>query len=94
VYRNDDELRDWIEQVESQERKVAEAVAEVHAAKDDGERRHLLNIHFQQSRKQCVYPSNCAMIPVCFGGEDIRRDPLGSGLYKIRTANHPMEVSK
>jgi hypothetical protein len=94
VYRNDDELRDWIEQVESQERKVAEAVAEVRAATDEGEKRHLLNIHFQMSRRACSYPTNCAMIPVCFGGEDIRRDPLGSGLYKIREANHPQEVSK
>lgn len=94
VYRNDDDLRDWIEQVEAQERGVAESVALVEAATDEGERRHLLNVHFPQSRRSCEYPSTCAMVKVCYGGEDVRRDPLGSGLYKIREVNHPQELVK
>lgn len=91
VYRQDDDLRDWVEQVESQEVRVARSVAEVNAATDEGEKRHLLNVHFPMSRRACEYPSTCAMVRVCFGGEDIRRDPLASGLYKIRIANHPQE---
>jgi hypothetical protein len=92
VYRQADDLRDWVEQVESQERRVAESVAAVDAAgDDDGEKRHLLNVLMPMSRKACSYPSECAMVKVCYGGEDMRRDPLGSSLYKRRVANHPQE---
>ena len=94
VYRQDDQLRDWIDQVEAQEVRVAEGVAAVAAAEDDGDRRHALNVHFPMSRRACSYPSECAMTKVCFGGDDIRRSPLESGLYKRRVANHPQEVTK
>lgn len=94
IYRSDDDLRDWIEQTESQERRVAEAVVQVEAAADEDSRRSLLNVHFWQSRRACSYPTECQFVPVCYGGADIRRDPLGSGRYKVRTVNHPMELSK
>jgi hypothetical protein len=92
VYRSDDQLRDWIDQVEAQEVRVAEAVATVNAAEDAADRRHALNVHFAQSRKSCSYPSECAFTKVCYGGDDIRSAPLESGLYKRRVANHPQEV--
>jgi len=38
VYRNDDQLRDWYESTEHQERTVAEAVEQVRAAEDVDER--------------------------------------------------------
>jgi hypothetical protein len=91
VYRQDDQLRDWIEQVEAQETRVVESVAAVEAANDEGERRHLLNKFFPMSRKSCSYPSECAMVRLCFGGEDIRHAPLESGFYKIRVPNHIQE---
>ena len=91
VYRSDDQLRDWVEQVEAQERRVAEGVAEVKDAEDDGERRHRLNVLFPMSRRACSYPTECAFTKVCYGGDDIRRDPLASGLYRLRTPNHEAE---
>lgn len=91
-YRNEDESRDWLEQIESQECEVAEHVAEVDAATDDGERRSLLNRHFRQSRRACSYPTECAYVSYCWGGEDLRRDPIGSGRYAHRVPNHPMEL--
>lgn len=91
IYRNEDDLRDLVDQMESQERRVAEGVAAVNSAADDGERRHALNIHFPQTRRACEYPTTCAYSRVCYGGEDIKRDPLASELYKIRVANHPQE---
>src|SRR5712691_11145436 len=93
IFRNDDDLRDWVEQTEAQEREVVEHVAEVRAAKDEGERRHLLNVRFPLTRRACSYPTDCEMIPICFGGAEIRRDPLATKLYKIREANHPIEVA-
>lgn len=92
VYRNEDDLRDWVEQVEAQEVRVAEAVAQVKAAGDEGEKRSLLNRMFPQTRRACSYPTQCSMIPVCYGDASLRENPLGSGLYNIREANHPQEV--
>jgi hypothetical protein len=95
VYRNEDELRDMVEQMEAQERRVAEGVAAIHAAGDDaGDIRHELNVHFPQTRRACSYPTQCQFVPICYGGEDIRRDPLASGLYTIRNINHPQELEK
>jgi hypothetical protein len=93
VYRQDDQLRDWVEQTEAGERRVAEAVAEVDAAADEGDRRRLLNALFPMTRSACSYMfgSECAMARVCYGGDDIRRDPLGSGLFKRRVPNHTPE---
>jgi hypothetical protein len=94
IYRSDDDLRDWMEQTEAQERSVAEGVAAVQAAADDGERRHLLNTNFPMYRKSCIYPSPCQFLRVCYSGEEMRKDPLGSGLFELRTPNHPVEVQK
>jgi len=91
VFRQDEELRNWVEQTEYQERRVAEAVAQLESTTDEGERRSLLNQHFSQTRKACEYPSTCAMSKICWGSEDLQRDPLGSGLYRRREPNHVME---
>ena len=92
IYRHLDELRDWIEQVESQERTIAEHVAAVESAGDEGERRHLLNVYFPQSRHACEYPGTCQFARVCWGGAEMQADPLASGKYKPREVNHPMEL--
>jgi hypothetical protein len=93
IYRSDDQLRDWIEQVEASEVRVAEAVAQIEAAQDEGEKRHLLNVLMPMSRRACSYPTECPMAKaICFGGEDARRDPLGTGLFKVRTPHHAPEV--
>jgi hypothetical protein len=94
VYRQEDAARDWIEQVEAQETRVAEAVAQVDAAGDEGEKRHLLNVLFPMHRRSCSYPSECAMTKICFGGDDIRLRPLESGHFKARVPNHPVEATR
>lgn len=99
VYRNSDELRDWVEQIEAQERRVAEGIAAVDAArKDEGARRSALNIHFTQNRHACEYPGTCAFardkVGICWGSDSMRADPIGSGEYRARTPNHPVEGSK
>jgi len=91
VFRNDDDLRDMVEQIEAQEVGVAQAVAQVDAATDEGERRHLMNVHFPMHRQKCEYPSTCAFVKLCYGGADIRKDPLGSGQYVVREPNHVFE---
>jgi hypothetical protein len=91
VYRNEDEARDWLEETEAQERRIAEAVELVHAAPDEGERRTQLNIHFGKTRRACEYPTTCSMVKVCWN-DTVKADPIGSGLYKVRKVNHPMEL--
>jgi hypothetical protein len=92
VYRNDDDLRDWLEQTEAQEVRIAEAVAEVNSATDQDDERSLLNRHFPMTRRACSYPSECAFVKICYGGEDLRRDPLSSGKFVTRIPNHAAEV--
>jgi hypothetical protein len=91
IYRHDDDLRDLVEQMEAEERRIAEGVAAVNAASDEAEVRHALNINFPQSRRSCIYPSQCQFVMICYGGEDIRRDPVASGKYKVRQPNHLQE---
>lgn len=93
VYRNEDSLRDLLEQIEAQEIQVAIDVAAVQAVKDDpAAMRSELNRRFQQSRSSCHYPGACAFIPICFGPAHALEDPLATGLYTIRTPNHPQEM--
>lgn len=92
IYRGEDEIRDWVEQVEAQEREIAEHVELVQAATDEGERRSQLNKHFPFTRRACEYPTTCSMTKICWGVDTMRADPIGSGVYKQRTVNHPMEL--
>ena len=92
VYRGEDELRDLVDQIEAQEVRVAQGVEAVNAATDEGERRHLLNVHFAMNRHSCYYPSQCIFTELCYGGEDVRSRPLDSGLYRVRVPNHPQEL--
>lgn len=98
VWRSDDELRDWVEEVEHQEREAAVHADEVRAATDPGERRHLLNIYFPKIRSACQWPSLCPFarerVGICWGGAEIQNDPIGvgAGEYKERTPNHPIEA--
>lgn len=93
IWRSDDDLRDWVESTEAQERRVAEAVAQVNAATDPGERRSLMNIHFPMNRSACSYPSECWAVKICYAGAEMKADPLtvGAGMFKKRVPNHPAE---
>ena len=92
VYRNEDDLRDLVETMEAEEVGVVEAVEEVAAARNEGERRSVLNRRFGLSRQACEYPSTCAFVKVCFGPQYMRADPVASGHYQPRTPHHQPEV--
>lgn len=92
-YRNEEDLRDWMEMFVSQEtniRRDRDNLEKVTPDVDpDGERRRAyINCLFPMRRSCCTYPVNCEYIPVCHEGLSIS----GSGLYKPRVANHPQEV--
>src|SRR6185369_11645851 len=91
VYRNEDDLRDWIESTEHQEVEVVKHAELVQISTDADEKRSLLNRYFPMTRTACEYPGTCSFIHLCYGSEDIRRDPVGSGKYVVRVPNHPQE---
>lgn len=93
VYRNEDDLRDMLEQLEAQEVRVAQNVSRVESTQSATERRSLLNQLFPQNRRSCVYPGRCSGYEICYGSADMRANPEGSGLYQIRQVNHPQELS-
>lgn len=92
VYRNTDDMADMIQQLQSDERAVAESVAIVHVAAASGDfalLRSALNTEFPQNRRSCVYPGRCEFYSVCYGPQEIRQNPEASELYAIRVPNHP-----
>jgi len=92
IFRQDDDLRDWIEQTEAQEVRVAEAIAQISVAEDEGEKRHLLNVLMPMSRRACSYPTECAFAStVCYASSEAHRDPLATGRFKLRVPNHAAE---
>ena len=92
VFRNEDDMRDMLEQIEAKEVRVAEDVAAVKARGNDQARvRSELNKRFPQSRISCLYPGRCSGFDICYGSADMRANPEASGLYQIRIPNHPQE---
>lgn len=91
VVRIEDDLRDWIEQTEAQEVEVVKDAERVAEAQDEQERRHLLNVLFPMTRRACEYPGTCNYVTLCYGAAELRVDPVGSGRFRERTPNHPVE---
>lgn len=86
VSRRADEIESWRRQIVSQESRVKQRVLAVEQANGDEE---VLDREFPQSTARCFdYQSKCSFFDACFT-PSVHADPLGSGLYKIRTANHP-----
>lgn len=95
VYRNDDDLRDWVDQTEASEVRIQEGLVQIEATTDPSERRHLLNVYFPMARHSCEYPNTCQFVSgVCYAGEEAKADPLGSGKFRRREPNHPQELER
>jgi hypothetical protein len=93
VYRNDDDLRDMLEQLEAKEVGIAIDVAAVKAFEHDPVlKRSELNKRFFQNRSACSYPGKCQFWSICYGNAEMRQDPLASELYSAREPNHPQEL--
>lgn len=100
VYRNQDDLRDLLEQMEAQEIKVAQDVEEVRRAeREEGEggKRSALNRLFPQTRSACSYPGICQFRStptkpgLCFAGALTAREAEAGGEFVARKPNHPRE---
>lgn len=86
VSRRADEIESWRRQIVSQESRVRQRAKAVEEAHGDEE---VLDREFPQHTQNCYsYNSPCQFFDACFKPA-VHADPLGSGLYRIRTANHP-----
>lgn len=56
-------------------------------------RQAALDMCFPQNERSCWYPSKCAMFAMCHEA-GVADDPEGSGLYRPRTLNHPVEAGE
>lgn len=85
VSRRADEIESWRRQVVSQESRVKQRALAVELEPTE----EVLDREFPQHTANCyAYMSPCQYHSICFT-PSIKADPLTSGLYKIRTANHP-----
>jgi hypothetical protein len=89
VSRRADEIESWKRQVVSQESRVRQRALAVEEAHGDEE---VLDREFPQHTANCYsFNSPCQFFDACFKPA-VHADPLGSGLYQVRTANHPERV--
>jgi hypothetical protein len=82
VERRADEIESWKAQVVEQETRIDKLLNWVEGEKYD------LDRAFPQYTHSCSAYSGCPMLDICWNPE-IGRDPIGSGLYEPRNANHP-----
>lgn len=92
-FRQPEDMQNWLDSTRAQELRVAERSSYIQGAiPTDLSTTRLLNEHFPQYRHSCHYPSDCQFLRLCFGSEDYRRDPVGTGDFKWRSLNHPIEA--
>ena len=97
-FRDEDDLRSWYESTVYQERHIAENLFRVEQARDEGERKTLLNQLFPMFRRSCDWPGICPYAGTnanpnegpCYS-VNVGRDPIGSGLYREREPHHTTE---
>lgn len=92
VSRRRDEIEGWRRQVVSQEGRVRARVGEVELVGPvaaEYEFDYVLDTEFPQHTARCFdWASKCSFFDICFNPA-IKSDPIGSGFYQIRSANHP-----
>lgn len=91
VSRKASDIESWRRQAVSQELRVAQAVKAVECAHGPDQFQIVLDREFPQSTDHCFsFGGKCPVYDICWN-ESVKamEDPLQSGLYQIRVANHP-----
>jgi len=90
-FRNPEDMDRWERQVCHQEKRAAEGRDLIRQASALGRLELALDECFPMHTRACDWPTKCSFQEVCFGPRAYLHDPISSGLYTIRTANHPSE---
>lgn len=91
IYRQEDEVRDFLEQITQQEQEIRNARMELETGDEQLDKSYL-NRYFPQHRRSCSWPIPCQFIALCHEG--LGDNPLGSGLYKLRQPHHQREIER
>lgn len=92
-FRNPEDMDRWERQVVWQEQRVSQGreICRVSQTQEPTTHEAFLDIHFPMHTRACDWPTKCSFQEVCFGPKAYLHDPISSGLYTIRAANHPGE---
>jgi hypothetical protein len=85
VSRQDSEVQEWLEQVKWREYEIWDSAVQGPAPINP----LTLVRYFRKEthNANCLFPGKCQFYDICWGSA--KDDPLGSGLYQIRTPHHP-----
>ena len=90
-FRSEGEIEEAIKEIEFQESRIKWAIAGINSKGVESHPEYL-EMHFPHIRKHCEFHFGqaCEYKSLCWQPE-VRQDPLGSGLYQIRTPHHEAE---
>lgn len=89
IMRDQQQVEDWLEQYQEWNLMQAEHRHYLRSTEmTEAKFRKFLNIHYPQHFHSCNYPSRCQFVPIC---HEHLRDPINSGLYKLRVAHRDAE---
>ena len=91
--RNEEDMERWKRQVVHQEWKVRQGRAECLniLQKNPKNFERALDEHFPMHTRSCDWPTRCQFQEICFGPKAYLYDPMSSGIYDSRIANHQIE---
>lgn len=95
-FRNDYDSKRWLRQTQFRERRIAQASETANQLLASGklqEFEEVLDEHFEQDTRSCVWPSKCQFKEVCFGPEGMLFNPE-SGPYRAREPHHAEELKR
>lgn len=95
-YRNEEDIARWKRQIIAQERRIANNKTVLAARLADGQlsldcTEALIDDMFPMHTRACDWPTKCVFQSLCFGPRPYLIAPESSGLFTIRTVNHPTE---
>lgn len=93
-FRNDDDIIRWEKRVLYQEKRVLEGREKLKEVAGTSAFEDVLDEYFEPHSGACDYPTRCTFQEICFGPKAYLHNPIGSGLYTIREANHKTEEKK
>ncbi len=92
-FRNDDDIERWkkrscyrAKRIEEGKKACLEALGESQERFED-----LLDEYFEPNTSACDWPTKCEYQDICYGPKGYLFNPMASGLYTIREANHKIE---
>lgn len=90
--RHERDLESWLRQTRARELEIAKKLIlqEQYETTNLGLER-FMDEQFPQARNACHYPTDCEYVPVCFGTEEEKENPLGNG-FVFRTPHHRAEL--